>query len=51
MSIDKLLELAEENYEKVNINDAEYYFDEALEKDPKNEKVLSSYSDFLINTE
>ena len=33
------------------MEDAEYYFEEALNKEPTNEKLLSIYSEFLINSD
>jgi hypothetical protein len=42
------LELAEDSFEKLNFEDASYYYEEALNKEPKNEKILASFSEFLM---
>jgi len=43
----RLLELAEENFTKVNYSDAEYYYTLCIQKDPSNEEAISQYAECL----
>lgn len=45
--MEKLLQLANENFEKLNMEDAEYFYEEACKKDENNEIALTSYADYL----
>lgn len=38
---ERLFELGEENYVKVNYSDAEYYYSLCIQKDPNNEEAIS----------
>ncbi|KAL4430518.1 hypothetical protein ABPG74_005443 [Tetrahymena malaccensis] len=43
----KLFELAEENFVKVNYADAEYYYQLCIKKDPEQEEAVSQYAECL----
>ena len=40
-TVARLLELAEENFSKVNYSDAEYFYTVCIKKDPSNEEAIS----------
>ncbi len=49
LSIEELLAQAQENYEIMNYERSNLFYEEALRREPENEKVLTSYGSFLTN--
>ena len=49
MTADELIKLAEENYETMNYDKCNILYEEAIQKHPENDKVLTSYGYFLSN--
>ena len=45
----ELFKLAEENFEKLNLEDAGYFYEEAIKKEPNDESILISYGDYLMH--
>ncbi len=50
LTVDEILQLAEESCEQVNVEEAAQYYEDALNREPKNEHLLASYTEFLMNT-
>lgn len=49
LTCDDLCKLAEDNYETMNYDKSKIFFEMACEKDPQNERALTSYGYFLSN--
>jgi len=49
LTAEELVKLAEENYETMNYDKCHILYEEAIRKEPENDKVLTSYGFFLSN--